>query len=58
MNTKICLIASTLAISAGQVFAWGNHALPTYRALEQMPELAKAAPVKVETLESFLKAEE
>jgi hypothetical protein len=58
MSTKICLIASTLALAAGQVFAWGNHALPTYRALEQMPELVKAAPVKVETLESFLKAEE
>lgn len=58
MITRICLTTSALLLSAGQVFAWGNHALPTYRALEQMPELVKAAPVKVEPLESFIKAEE
>lgn len=58
MNIKKHLSGALLALAAGQVLAWGNHALPTYRALEQLPELAKAAPVKVETLESFLKAEE
>ncbi len=58
MTKKTSLIASVLLFSAGQAFAWGNHTLPTYRALEQMPEVVKAAPVAVETLESFLKAEE
>ena len=52
--------AITLAfvLSAPQVFAWSNHSFPTYRALEQMPELVNAAPVTVESIESFLKAEE
>ncbi|MDT8992278.1 hypothetical protein RQP54_15505 [Curvibacter sp. APW13] len=58
MNIKRCLVASALALAGAQALAWGNHTIPTLRALEQMPELVKAAPVKVETLESFLKAEE
>lgn len=56
------LFASTLALALGfaasQALAWSNHSLPAYRALEQMPELANAAPVTVEPLEAFLKAEE
>ena len=47
-----------LTSAAPQVFAWSNHSVPTYRALEKMPELANAAPVTVEPLETFLKAEE
>lgn len=58
MDIKKHFSAAVLALAAGQVLAWGNHALPTYRALEQLPELTKAAPIRVETLESFLKAEE
>lgn len=58
MDIKKHFSAAVLALAAGQVLAWGNHALPSYRALEQLPELVKAAPVKVEALESFLKAEE
>ncbi|MDP3652083.1 MAG: hypothetical protein Q8R67_10415 [Rhodoferax sp.] len=52
--------ALTLALvfAVPQVFAWSNHSFATYRALEQMPELANAAPVTVEPLEAFLKAEE
>ena len=38
--------------------AWGSHALAAYRVFENMPEVAQAAPVKVEPLEAFLKAEE
>lgn len=38
--------------------AWGSHALAAYRVFENMPEVAKAVPVKVEPLEAFLKAEE
>ena len=56
--TKLCVLASALALAASQAFAWGNHTVPTLRALEQMPELVKAQPVKVESLESFLKSEE
>ena len=47
-----------LLTAAHQVFAWGNHTPPSYRALENMPEVANALPVKVESLEAFLKAEE
>lgn len=47
-----------LALAATHAWGWGNHTIPSYRALEQMPELAKAAPVPVESLESFLKAQE
>ena len=57
-NPTVFLIAGALALIASQVHAWGNHTIPTYRALEQMPELVKAAPVKVETLDSFLKTQE
>ncbi len=39
-------------------WAWDNHSLAAYRALEVMPEVANAPSVNVETLESFLKSEE
>lgn len=58
MDIKKHISGALLTLAAGQVLAWSNHALPTYRALEQLPELTKAAPVKVEALESFLKEEE
>lgn len=38
-------------------WAWGNHALLSYRALEASPELVKAAPVAAEPLEAFLQAQ-
>lgn len=47
-----------LLLAAPPVFAWGNHSIPTYRALEQMPELASAASVAAEPLEAFLREEE
>ena len=37
--------------------AWSNHALASYRAFEGMPEVAQAAPVVAEPLESFLAAQ-
>ena len=43
---------------ASPAHAWGNHALAAYRVFENMPEVAKAAPVIVEPLEAFLKAQE
>ncbi len=48
----------SLGCLASSTWAWGNHSLAAYRALEAMPEVANAAPVAVEPLEAFLKAEE
>ena len=47
-----------VGMAASQVLAWGNHSFPAYRAFDKMPEVASAAPVTVETLDSFLKSEE
>jgi len=47
-----------LAFVSPQAFAWGNHSFATYRAFEEMPEVANAAAVSAEPLEAFLKAEE
>ena len=54
--TQLGLLA--LAWSAGSAQAWSNHTYPSYRAFEAMPEVAQAALVSVEPLESFLKAQE
>jgi len=43
---------------ASQAMAWGSHSVISYRAFEKMPEVANAAAVTVEPLESFLRAEE
>ena len=51
-------LALALVFAAPQVFAWSNHSLATYRAFEEMPELAHAEPVTAEPLEAFLKVEE
>ncbi|MDE2416517.1 MAG: hypothetical protein KGN32_01810 [Burkholderiales bacterium] len=51
-------IALLVGMAAQPVFAWGNHSLAAYRAFEKMPEVANAPMVTVETLESFLRAEE
>lgn len=51
-------LGALLGLISTTAGAWGNHTLAAYRALEAMPEVANAAPVTVEALESFLKAEE
>ncbi len=51
----VLLCALGLAVPA---WGWNSHAVASYRALERMPEVANAAPVAVETLEAFLRAEE
>lgn len=59
VSIALLLISSiwgVLFAVSGQAF--GNHTLTTYRALEKMPEVALAPPVKVESIETFLKAEE
>ena len=50
----VCVV-SLIAVNA---WAWSNHTVVTYRALEAMPEVINAAPVTVEALETFLKGEE
>lgn len=52
------LIALALALLPALAQAWGNHALLSYRAFEAMPEVAQAAPVRVEPLDDFLRAQE
>ena len=52
------LLIWVLGLAATQALAWSNHSFPAYRAFERMPEVANATAVPVETLESFIKAEE
>ncbi|MDP2164194.1 MAG: hypothetical protein Q8K21_08230 [Hydrogenophaga sp.] len=52
--TLVCV----LGLATGNALAWSNHAYAAYRTFEKMPELANAAPVTVEPLEVFLKAQE
>jgi hypothetical protein len=55
---KRLLLAALLALgNTGSALAWSNHALASYRAFEGMPEVAQAAPVKAEPLETFLAAQ-
>lgn len=58
MNRFALALASLLSLCCSAVLAWGNHSFAAYRAFERMPEVANAAPVPVESLEAFLKAEE
>ena len=58
MKPLVRLLLGFLCLAAGNGWAWSNHTLLAYRALENMPEVAQAAPVTVEPLEAFLKAEE
>jgi hypothetical protein len=48
------LVASVYAVTA---FAWSEHAMILDPMFQSMPEVAKAKPVKAETLGSFLVAE-
>lgn len=58
MNRFAIAVLSMLGLAAGNALAWSNHTFAAYRAFENMPEMASAAPVKVEPLEAFLKAQE
>ncbi|MCF8210215.1 MAG: hypothetical protein K9K38_12580 [Rhodoferax sp.] len=55
---RLLLLPLWVLVVAPPVQAWNNHTLAAYRAFERMPEVINAAPVAVESLESFLKAEE
>jgi len=55
---KRIVFATLLTLcTTGPALAWSNHALASYRAFEGMPEVAKAAAVPAEPLESFLAAQ-
>jgi len=58
MKSVVLILATWLAIATTPAVAWSNHALVTYRAFDAMAEVAGAAPVAVEPLEVFLKAQE
>ena len=58
MSKTTHVLIALLALVAPAAHAWSNHTLVTYRAFETMPEVAAAAAVPVEPLESFLKAQE
>lgn len=52
------ILIGLLGLAHSAAWSWSNHTLVAYRALEKMPEVASAAPVTVQALEVFLKAEE
>ncbi|GAA4003747.1 hypothetical protein GCM10022279_29580 [Comamonas faecalis] len=55
---KRLLLAALLALSApAPAWAWSNHALASYRALEVLPAVAQAPAVAAEPLEDFLAAQ-
>lgn len=51
------ILITTLLALCSSAWAWSNHALASYRAFENMPEVAHAAPVVAEPLEVFLAAQ-
>lgn len=52
------LIALSLSLASASTFAWSNHTLVSHTLLSTLPEVRDAQPVKVETIESFLIANE
>ncbi len=52
-----CVSMVVLSTCTGVAFAWSNHALNTWPAVRDMPELQRLAPVEVESLGAFLLAE-
>ncbi|MEO8857083.1 MAG: hypothetical protein ABI343_08825 [Burkholderiaceae bacterium] len=58
MKRDAWLWIAGLSLAAGNCWAWSNHTLVSYRALEIMPEVASASAVVAEPLEDFLKGEE
>ena len=58
MTRYALTLTCALGLAAGNALAWSNHTYAVYRVFEKMPEVAAAAPVTVEPLEAFLKAQE
>ncbi len=60
MNTpvKSVLLAACTLLASNHLMAWANHTLISQGMLESIPQVVDAQPVKVESLESFLMANE
>jgi hypothetical protein len=58
LQSFIRLLAGLLVLIASNAWAWSNHTIVSYRALEVLPEVVNAMPVTIEPLETFLRAEE
>jgi hypothetical protein len=54
--TRLSLLV--LTVSSANLWAWSNHTLVSHELAQSMPQVASAAPVKVETLAEFLMANE
>lgn len=56
LNIGCCLALglASLGLAIKEAKAWGDHRLASYPAFAAMPEVTKAAEVKVEPLENFL----
>lgn len=57
---KIITILGTVIafLASASVWSWSNHTLVSHQLVQSMPEVANAAPVKVESLAEFLMANE
>ena len=58
MKRFTLILVGLLGLAAANALAWSNHSYAAYRVFEKMPELINTAPVTVESLEAFLKAQE
>jgi hypothetical protein len=58
MNVRVLLACLLATLTSSASLAWGNHSFVSYRVLEKLPEVANAAPLTVEPLETFLREEE
>ncbi|MCZ8235090.1 MAG: hypothetical protein ACK520_17215 [Inhella sp.] len=54
---RAALVVAGAWLAHAAAWAWGNHALLSYRALEGWPTVAQAPAVKAETLDDFLRAQ-
>jgi len=52
------LLVLSLSLTSASVFAWSNHTLVSHTLLSTLPVVRDAKPVKVETIEAFLIANE
>ncbi len=58
MKRFTLIVVGLFGLLTGHALAWSNHSYAAYRAFEKMPEVSDAAPVTVEPLDAFLKAQE
>lgn len=58
MKRLTLTLVALLGLAANNALAWSNHSYAAYRVFEKMPEVVNAAPVVVEPLQAFLKAQE